>query len=83
MAEERAYIVAYDISLPRRRARVARYLEARGARVQKSVFVCRLTAASSRRLRKALERMIDPRADALMVEPVAGRPLARPEALIF
>jgi CRISPR-associated protein Cas2 len=79
---ERAYIVAYDITHPRRRARVARYLEARGARVQKSVFVCRLTPAAERRLSKALQRLIDPSTDQLMVEPVAGRGFATPQALI-
>jgi CRISPR-associated endonuclease Cas2 len=77
-----AYIVAYDITHPRRRARAAKYLEARGQRVQKSVFVCKLTAAGSRRPRKALERIID-KDDQLMIEPVAGRAFSEPQALIL
>jgi CRISPR-associated protein Cas2 len=80
---ELAHIIAYDISSPRRRARVARYLVARGVRVQKSVFVSRLTPARARKLRQALERLIDPAVDRLMIEPVAGKGFERPDALIF
>lgn len=80
---EQAHIIAYDISSPRRRARVARYLEARGVRVQKSLFVSRLTPTAARRLKAALERLIDPKSDQLMIEPMAGRGFRRPEALIL
>jgi CRISPR-associated protein Cas2 len=80
---EQAHIIAYDISNSRRRTRVARYLEARGVRVQKSVFVSRLTPTRARQLRRALESLIDPKADRLMMEPVAGRGFEKPEALIF
>jgi CRISPR-associated protein Cas2 len=83
MLREKAYIVAYDIALARRRARVARYLEARGERVQKSMFVCRLTPTAARRLKRALEGLIDAATDRLMVEPMAGRGFERPQALIF
>jgi CRISPR-associated endonuclease Cas2 len=75
MLREKAYIVAYDIALARRRARVARYLEARGERVQKSM--------AARRLKRALEGLIDAATDRLMVEPMAGRGFERPQALIF
>ena len=57
---ERAFLIAYDISDNRRRNRVAKYLEARGERMQKSLFVCRLGPAAARRIRHALEGMIDP-----------------------
>jgi CRISPR-associated protein Cas2 len=77
------HLVAYDIVSAARRARVSRYLAARGERVQKSVFVCRLTAAGSRRLRQALERLIDPSEDRLMIEPMAGRACNTPGPLIL
>jgi CRISPR-associated protein Cas2 len=80
---EQAYLIAYDISCPKRRARVARRLEASAARVQKSVFVARLTAASARRLQRALEGLMDMRFDSLLIEPVAGRGFTRVHALIF
>jgi CRISPR-associated endonuclease Cas2 len=64
-------------------APLARYLEARGERVQKSMFVCRLTPTAARRLKRALEGLIDAATDRLMVEPMAGRGFERPEALIF
>jgi CRISPR-associated protein Cas2 len=83
VAREYAYIVAYDISSPRRRTRVARHLEARGARVQKSVVVCRLTPSAARRLRLKLECFMEKGVDQLMIEPVSGQGFARPEALIF
>ncbi len=77
-----AWIVAYDIVHPRRRARVSKHLAARGERVQKSVFVCRLTPAASRRLRRALERLMHLKEDRLMIEPVSGRAFDEPQALI-
>lgn len=78
-----AFIVAYDIASSGRRARVARHLVARGARVQKSVFVCRLTPAGARRLSGALGRMIDAGADRIMIEPMAGRGFQTAGALVL
>jgi CRISPR-associated protein Cas2 len=83
MARSSAWIVAYDIGEPRRRVRVSRWLAARGERVQKSVFVCRLTPAACRRLRRSLERMIDPAEDKLLIEPISGRGFAEPSALLI
>ena len=80
---EQAHIIAYDISDARRRARVSCYLAARGERIQKSVFVSRLTPARARKLRQMLERMIDIKSDQLMIEPMAGKGFERPDALIF
>ena len=80
---EQAHIIAYDITDRRRRSRVARFLEARGARVQKSVFVSRLTPAAARAMKLSLERLIDPKTDLLFIEPVAGRGFERPCALIL
>jgi CRISPR-associated endonuclease Cas2 len=80
---EQAYIIAYDISSNTRRSRVAKHLEARAERVQKSVFVGRLTAAGARKLRRSLEKIMDLQSDRLMIEPVAGRTFRKAEALIF
>lgn len=80
---EQAWIVAYDIRDNRRRTRVARYLVARAARVQKSVFVGRWTPAAARKVRQALERMLDASGDQIMMEPVAGQRFETPRALIL
>ncbi len=80
---ERAFLIAYDISDNRRRNRVAKYLEARGERMQKSLFVCRLAPTAARRIRHALEGMIDPAGDRLMIEPMAGQLFRTPHALII
>jgi CRISPR-associated protein Cas2 len=79
---ERAFLIAYDISDNRRRNRVAKYLEARGERLQKSLFVCRLGPRSARRLRVTLEAMIQRGADRLMIEPMAGQIFQTPHAVI-
>lgn len=45
MSFERLYLVAYDISDPKRLKKVASLLEGYGYRIQLSVFICRLTPA--------------------------------------
>jgi len=53
-------LICYDIADDRRRLKVARLLEAHGARVQESVFEAHLT---SRQLRSLLEKVV-PQLDA-------------------
>lgn len=48
------WLVAYDITHPRRLRRVARVLEAHGIRAQKSVFEAHLRATDFTALRSAL-----------------------------
>lgn len=55
------YVVAYDIADPRRLRRVARYMERRGVRVQKSVFVFQGTP-------EGLERMLDAMSPLLKID---------------
>lgn len=58
MAEERLYLVVYDISDPKRWRRVFRLVKGHGTWVQLSVFQCRLTArrriSLAARLREAI-----------------------------
>ncbi|MCG3200103.1 MAG: CRISPR-associated endoribonuclease Cas2 [bacterium] len=63
-------LVTYDVSTEtaegrRRLARVAKACEARGQRVQKSVFECLIDPAMWVKLKSDLEGEIDPRTDSL------------------
>lgn len=59
------WVIAYDISDGRRRARVARRLERAGIRVQKSVFLVRMSRRELKRLVRELVRMVDKRTDSV------------------
>ncbi len=63
MPEERLFVVAYDISDPRRWRRVLSIVEGFGDRVQLSVFQCRLTARRRIELAARLEEVIKRDAD--------------------
>src|SRR6266511_1773180 len=52
------YVISYDISVDRRRARVAKLLEGFGQRVQYSVFECDLTESQYAVLQRNLRRML-------------------------
>jgi CRISPR-associated protein Cas2 len=52
------YVISYDISVDRRRARVAKLLEGFGQRVQYSVFECDLTESQYAALKRKLQRVL-------------------------
>ncbi|WP_129678148.1 CRISPR-associated endonuclease Cas2 [Candidatus Chloroploca sp. Khr17] len=54
------YLISYDISIDRRRTRIAKILEGFGQRVQYSVFECDLEASQYQALWKKLARTIQP-----------------------
>ncbi len=69
------YLVAYDISDDARRARIANHLGSFGDRVQFSVFVIDGRPAKLVRLRRSLQRLIDPGSDSVILcdlGPLAG-----------
>ena len=55
----RLWVVSYDISDNRRRARLATILEGRGERVQRSIFHCRLGIAEAMALRKSINEQME------------------------
>lgn len=59
-------LVAYDISNPKRLAKIARYCEDHGVRVQYSVFECRLDTARFEDFWLGLEELIDPQTDRIV-----------------
>jgi CRISPR-associated endonuclease Cas2 len=72
-------LVSYDIRDDKRRARAARWLEARGLRVQHSVFLVPDLAEAA--LRDGLRRLLDVAVDELLVQPLCGACLKRAHRL--
>lgn len=66
-AHRSLYLVAYDVSAPRRLRRICRYLTGYKVGGQKSVFEIWATPAELRRIRADLESLMDPAEDRLHV----------------
>ena len=75
------YIVAYDISDPRRLRKVATACEDFGVRKQLSVFLCRLSATDRVRLQSRLYDIIDLQADQVLFIPICATCAEKIEAL--
>jgi CRISPR-associated protein Cas2 len=85
-----SYIVAYDISHPKRLRKVATTCEDFGVRRQYSVFLCRLSATDFVRLRSRLYDLIHREEDQVLFIPLCakcvqlieaiGRPTEAPDA---
>ena len=67
MAQERLYIVTYDIANPKRWRRVFKTMEGYGQWLQLSVFQCRLTARRRAELARRLEELIHHRDDHVLL----------------
>jgi CRISPR-associated protein Cas2 len=76
-----SYIVAYDISDPRRLRKVATTCEDFGVRKQLSVFLCRLTAVDYVRLRRRLYDLIDLSEDQVLFIPLCERCVEKIDAM--
>jgi CRISPR-associated protein Cas2 len=68
-----SYIVAYDISNPKRLRKVATACEDFGVRKQYSVFLCRLSATDFVRLRSRLYDLIHLDEDQVLFIPLCGK----------
>ncbi len=76
-----SYLVAYDISDPKRLRKVAQTCEDFGFRRQYSVFLCRLTATDFVRLKRRLYDLIHLEKDQVLFIPLCPRCVAQIEAL--
>jgi CRISPR-associated protein Cas2 len=76
-----SYLVAYDVSDPKRLRKVATACGDFGARKQLSVFLCRLSATDFVRLRTRLYDLIDLNADQVLFIPLCGKCVNGIEAL--
>ncbi|MFW6012336.1 MAG: CRISPR-associated endonuclease Cas2 [bacterium] len=64
--------VSYDIRDDHRRTKVADALQNYGRRVQLSVFECLLEEAQVERMRRSLERLIEPQEDSVRIYRLCG-----------
>jgi CRISPR-associated protein Cas2 len=76
-----SYLVAYDISDPKRLRRVAQTCEDFGYRKQLSVFLCRLSATDFVRLRSRLYDLIHLEQDQVLFIPLCPKCVNAIEAL--
>jgi CRISPR-associated protein Cas2 len=76
-----SYIVAYDISDPKRLRKVATTCEDFGLRQQYSVFCCRLSATDLVRLKSRLYDVINLQEDQVLFIPICSRCAGQIEAL--
>jgi len=65
--EERAYVVAYDIADRKRWRRVFRTMKGYGRSLQLSVFHCRLGGRRRAEMAMALESLVDPSEDHVVI----------------
>ena len=63
-------VVAYDIANPKRLRRVAKVMKKYGARVQESVFECRLDPLRLTALRQELQALLQRREDKVTLYPL-------------
>ena len=67
MADERLYVVTYDIADDKRWRRVFKLMNGYGRWLQLSVFQCRLTARRRAELARRLEEVIHAREDHILI----------------
>lgn len=68
--ETRTWLIAYDITCPKRLVRIHRYLKTVAVPVQYSVFVAEETSAGIQRIRNALAQKINPKTDDVRIYPL-------------
>ena len=67
---QRLYIVTYDISCPKRWRRIFATLHRKAEHRQLSVFLLKTDAKGVARLAANLDRLIDPKADSVLIAPI-------------
>ena len=67
MANERLYIVTYDIAEPKRWQQIFKTMKGYGHWLQLSVFQCRLTARRRAEMAMRLESLIRPSEDHILI----------------
>ena len=75
------HIISYDIASDKRRARIAKALEAYGERVQLSVFEVDASPAQMERLRDRLTRLLVHTEDSVRIYAVCGACAGRVQVL--
>lgn len=63
-------IVAYDVSLAKRRNRLVKLLEPYGRRINRSVYECMFTDVQLRRLKERIALILSPGKDQVVIYPI-------------
>ncbi len=61
------YVISYDVVDNKKRYKIAKLLEGKGSRVQKSVFECYLTDKEVIKLHKEMMKKINPETDSIRI----------------
>jgi CRISPR-associated protein Cas2 len=80
---KRHYLVGYDISDPKRLAKVAKTVTGFGSRVQYSFFHCFLSNRQKNKLKSLLNKIIREGEDQIILLPVTEKQLKEMEFLGF
>lgn len=70
---KRNYVVGYDISDPRRLAKVARVMSGYGTRIQYSFFHCILSSRQKNRMKEQLGKVMNESEDQIIILPVTEK----------
>lgn len=74
-------VVSYDIPSNSRRTKIMKTLEGFGARVQYSVFECRLKPAEIEELRRKLKKLLSVKEDSIRIYFIGAEDVKRIERL--
>ena len=72
---KRNYLIGYDISNPKRLAKVAKIMKEYGDRIQYSFFHCWISEAQKKRLMGRIKQTIHERDDQVIIVPVTPEQL--------
>lgn len=70
-------LVAYDISLAKRRNKLVKLLEPYGSRINRSVYECLFTDAQFRRIQKQMAMIVSAGTDQVAIYPICVSCYAR------
>ncbi len=79
--ERSFFLLAYDITSDRRRAKIAKLMESLGERVQGSVFEAWLTAVELEKLVKKAQKLLNEKEDSLRVYVICAT--CRPRLKVY
>ncbi|MEO5365633.1 MAG: CRISPR-associated endonuclease Cas2 [Magnetococcus sp. WYHC-3] len=72
MAQDRRYLISYDVPVNGRRTRLSTCLDSYGTRVQRSVFEVVLPPALFLEMLAAVEKILDPKVDKVAIYPLCS-----------
>ncbi|MFA5229757.1 MAG: CRISPR-associated endonuclease Cas2, partial [Candidatus Paceibacterota bacterium] len=70
MVSKQFYIIAYDISVNKRRREVVKVLERHGVRMNKSVFECFVLPDTYKNIENSISKIIDSKKDVILYYPL-------------